>query len=67
VLSPFARQKLTAFVARQRRADLVTLRDLADSGVITPAIDLTYPLAQAVAAVRHLAEGRARGKVVVSL
>jgi 2-desacetyl-2-hydroxyethyl bacteriochlorophyllide A dehydrogenase len=67
VLSLFVRQKLTAFVARQRRADLVTLRDLADSGAITPAIDRTYPLAQAAAAVRHLAEGRARGKVVVSL
>src|SRR5689334_8460340 len=67
VLSLFVRQTLTAFVARQRRADLVALRDLADSGAITPAIDRTYPLAQAAAAVRHLAEGRARGKVVVSL
>ena len=67
VLSLFVGQKLTAFVARQRRADLMTLRDLADSGAITPAIDRTYPLAQAAAAVRHLAEGRARGKVVVSL
>jgi NADPH:quinone reductase-like Zn-dependent oxidoreductase len=66
LLSPFVSQKLTAFVARQRRADLMTLRDLADSGAITPAIDRTYPLSQAAAAVRHLAEGRARGKVVIS-
>ncbi len=61
------RQTLTAFVARQRPADLMTLRDLADSGAITPAIDRTYPLGQAAAAVRQLAEGRARGKVVISL
>jgi len=67
VLSPFVRQKLTAFVARQRRADLMTLRDLAGSGAVTPAIGRTYPLSQAAAAVRHLAEGRARGKIVISL
>ena len=67
LLSLFVSQKLTAFVARQRPADLMTLRDLADSGAITPAIDRTYPLGQAAAAVRHLAEGRARGKVVISL
>ena len=59
-------QKLTAFVARQRSADLITLRDLAGSGAITPAIDRTYPLSQAAAAVRHLAEGRVRGKVVIT-
>ena len=67
LLSLFVRQKLTAFVARQRRADLMTLRDLAGSGAITPAIDRTYPLSQAAAAVRHMADGRARGKVVISL
>jgi NADPH:quinone reductase-like Zn-dependent oxidoreductase len=66
LLSPFVSQKLTAFVARQRPADLITLRDLADSGAITPAIDRTYPLSQAAAALRHLAEGRVRGKVVIS-
>ena len=67
LLSPFVGQKLTAFVARERHADLMTLRDLADSGAITPAIDRTYPLSQTAAAVRHLAEGRARGKIVITI
>jgi len=66
LLSPFVSQKLTAFVARQRPADLITLRDLVGSGAITPANDRTYPLSQAAAAVRLLAEGRVRGKVVIS-
>ena len=35
---------------------------LAGSGAIIPAIDRTYPLTQAAAAVRRRAEGRARGK-----
>ena len=67
LLSLFVSQKLTAFVARERRADLVTLRDLADSGAVTPAIDRSYPLGQAAAAIRHLTEGHARGKVVISI
>ena len=67
LLSPFVSQKLTAFVARQRPADLITLRDLADSGAITPANDRAYPLSQAAAAVRHLAEGSARGKIVITI
>jgi len=40
---------------------------MADSGAITPAIDRAYPLSQAAAALRHLAEGRARGKIVISV
>ena len=67
LLSLFVSQRLTAFVARERPADLMALRDLADSGAITPAIDRTYPLSQAAAAVRHLAEGRTRGKVVITV
>jgi len=67
LLSPFVSQKLIAFIARQRRSDLVTLRDMADSGAVTPAIDRSYPLSQAAAAIRHLAEGHARGKVVISI
>lgn len=66
LLSPFVSQRLTAFVARERPADLVALRELADSGAITPAVDRTYPLSQAALAVRHLAEGRARGKIVIT-
>ena len=67
LLSPFVGQRLTAFIARQHPADLVTLRDMVSSGTVTPAIDRAYPLSQAQDAVRHLIDGRARGKVVISL
>jgi NADPH:quinone reductase-like Zn-dependent oxidoreductase len=36
-------------------------------GVITPAVDRTFRLDQAAAAVRYLADGRVRGKVVIAL
>jgi len=67
LMSPWVSQRLTAFIARQNRADLMVLKDLIESGAITPAIDRAYPLAQAPAAIRHLAEGRARGKVVITI
>ncbi len=67
LLSPFVSQKLVAFIARQRRADLVCLSDMIDSGAVTPVIDRTFLLGQAAAAIRHVAEGRARGKVVLSV
>jgi NADPH:quinone reductase-like Zn-dependent oxidoreductase len=66
-LSPFVGQKLGFFVNRENAADLVVLTGLIESGQVTPAVDRTFPLAEAVAAVSYLAEGRARGKVVVEV
>lgn len=67
LLSPFVSQKLVAFIARPRRADLVRLSELIESGAVTPAVDRSYPLGEAAAAIRYVAEGRARGKVVLSI
>ena len=67
LLSPFVSQRLTAPIVRESRADLVTLAEMASTGAVTPAIDRAYPLSEAAAALRHLAEGRARGKVVISV
>ena len=67
LLSPWVSQRLTAFIARQNRADLMALTDLIESGAIAPAVDHAYPLAQAPAAIRRLADGHARGKVVISV
>lgn len=65
LLSPLASQKLGTFIASENSADLKILRDLIDSGQITPTIDRTYPLSQTAAAIRYLQDGRACGKVVI--
>jgi NADPH:quinone reductase-like Zn-dependent oxidoreductase len=67
LLSLFVRQRLVAFVTRPRRTDLETLREMIESGVLTPAIDRSYPLTETAAALRHLIEGQARGKIVVTI
>jgi NADPH:quinone reductase-like Zn-dependent oxidoreductase len=66
-LSPFVGQKLGFFVNRGNRADLVVLTELIESGQVTPTVERAFPLADAAAAVTHMAEGRTRGKVVVQV
>jgi NADPH:quinone reductase-like Zn-dependent oxidoreductase len=66
-LSPFVGQKLGFFVNRENAADLAVLTGLIESGQVFPAVDRTFPLAEAAAAVGYMAEGRARGKVVVEV
>ncbi|MDH3496841.1 MAG: zinc-binding dehydrogenase [Gemmatimonadota bacterium] len=67
LLSPFVRHHVRTFVARVRQEDLRFLGELIDPGKVTPVINRTYPLAEAPAAIRRLAEGRVRGKVVITM
>jgi NADPH:quinone reductase-like Zn-dependent oxidoreductase len=67
LLSPFIAQNLRNLISVSRREDLLTLKDLAEKGKITPAVDRTYPLAEAPAAIRHLTDGHPRGKLVITV
>jgi NADPH:quinone reductase-like Zn-dependent oxidoreductase len=48
-------------------ADVATLKELIAAGKLAPVIDRRYPLSGVVEALRHVDEGRARGKVVISM
>ncbi|MCW2701858.1 MAG: Alcohol dehydrogenase zinc-binding domain protein [Blastococcus sp.] len=67
VLSLFVGQQMGTFVTSENAADLMTLRDLIEAGQLTPAVDRTYPLDEVAAAIRHMLEGKARGKLAVSV
>ncbi|MGB8259453.1 MAG: NAD(P)-dependent alcohol dehydrogenase [Terracidiphilus sp.] len=67
VARPFVSQKMTGLFARMNQQDLETLQGLLEEGKVTPAIDRSYPLAQAAEAIRYLELGHARGKVVVTV
>ncbi len=67
MLSPFVDQKLGTFIASENNEDLMVLRELIESGRMTPVIDRTYPLRETPAAIRYMTEGRARGKVVINV
>jgi NADPH:quinone reductase-like Zn-dependent oxidoreductase len=55
------------FIAKPNRVDLNTLRELAETGRLTPAIDHRYDLPEAADAFRYIGKGHARGKVVITV
>jgi len=67
MLSPFVSQKLGLFASKESGEDLVVLKELIEAGKVTPVIDKTYPLSEVPEAIRHLEEGHARGKVVITV
>ena len=46
--------------------DIERLKELIVAGQLTPVIDRRFPLSEVVAALRHVDEGRARGKVIIT-
>jgi NADPH:quinone reductase-like Zn-dependent oxidoreductase len=65
VLSPFVGQRLRPLVATRSKENLVALKELMESGRVTPVIDRTYPLGETPEAIRYVEQGHARGKVVI--
>lgn len=55
------------FLASVVRDDLITLRELVERGQLRAVIDRTYAFDQLPDAIRHVEEGRASGKVVVTV
>jgi NADPH:quinone reductase-like Zn-dependent oxidoreductase len=66
-LSPFVRQKLGFFISKERREDLEELRKLLEAGKVRPVVDRTFPLEEVPDAIRYLRDGRARGKIVITV
>jgi len=60
-------RKVLMGVASSSTADLLFLRDLAESGAFKPVIDHTYPFARIAEAHAYVDTGRKRGNVVILL
>jgi NADPH:quinone reductase-like Zn-dependent oxidoreductase len=54
-------------VVPQNRADLLSVTELCEAGGIIPIIDRRYTLSEVPEAMRYVAEGRQRGKVVITI
>jgi NADPH:quinone reductase-like Zn-dependent oxidoreductase len=67
IVSMFVRQQASPTVKTQNRDDLVALKGLVEAGAVTPVIDGTYPLSATPQAIAHVAEGHARGTVVITV
>ncbi len=66
LLSTFVNQKLAMLTSTENAAGLDALRTMIESGQVTPAIDCTFPMPDVAGAIRHVKEGRSRGKVVIT-
>jgi NADPH:quinone reductase-like Zn-dependent oxidoreductase len=67
LLSPAVSQRLTFFLAHQNKTDLAVLRELLETGKVTPVVDRTYPLSEVAEAIGYLEAGHATGKVAVTV
>jgi NADPH:quinone reductase-like Zn-dependent oxidoreductase len=67
LISRFVSQRLVVLTAAPSRGNLAALRDLAESGRLTAAVDRSYPLSEVPAALRYLEDEHARAKVVVTV
>ena len=47
--------------------DMVYITELCEAGKVVPVIDRRYPLSEVPEALRYFGEGRARGKVIISM
>jgi NADPH:quinone reductase-like Zn-dependent oxidoreductase len=65
--SNFTKQKFVFYIAKLTKDDFGILRDLMQSGKVSPVIDRTYKFEQTADAVKYMEEGHARGKVVVDI
>ena len=59
-------KKMGFMLARLSQKDLAYLKELLEEGKLKPVIDRRYPLSQVAEGVRHLEQGHAQGKVVIT-
>ena len=60
-------KNIRMLVVPQNRADLMSITALCAAGEISPVIDRQYPLREVPEAMRYVADGHAKGKVVITV
>jgi NADPH:quinone reductase-like Zn-dependent oxidoreductase len=67
VSSLFVRQQGRPFLSLPSKEDLATLKELTETGKVTPVLDRTYPLSETPGAMAHVGEGHAQGTTVITV
>ena len=62
-----AGKKIRLLAVQPNPQDLVTVAELCQAGTIMPVIDRRFSLSEVPHALRHLGEGRAKGKLVITV
>jgi NADPH:quinone reductase-like Zn-dependent oxidoreductase len=67
LLSRFVGHRLLSFTEQPSSENLAALRELIESGAVTPVVERTYPLSDVPEAIRYLEVEHARAKVVITV
>ena len=67
VVNLFVSQRLRPLPSKEKREELLAVTGLIEEAKVTPVVDRTYPLADTAEGLRHIEQGHARGKVVVTV
>ncbi|MGI8335715.1 NAD(P)-dependent alcohol dehydrogenase [Actinomadura scrupuli] len=67
VANGFVRQRLRTVPDVHKGENLLALTALIEAGKLTPVVGRTYPLADAAEGLRHVEQGHARGKIVLTV
>lgn len=67
MISPFVGRRLKMYITKPGPEDIEWIRELIQSGAVTPVVDRVYPLAETARAIEHVAFGHTRGKIVLSV
>ena len=65
--SRFVSHRLLPLTEKPSRENLAALRELIESGAVTPVVDRTYPLSDVPEAIRYIEVEHARAKVVITV
>ncbi|HKP51209.1 MAG TPA: NAD(P)-dependent alcohol dehydrogenase [Chloroflexia bacterium] len=71
LLGPLIRRttgkKIRVLIVQPNIKDMLYITELYEAGKIVPVIDRRYPLSEVPEALRYLGEGRAKGKVIITM
>jgi NADPH:quinone reductase-like Zn-dependent oxidoreductase len=60
-------QTVKFFIAKLTADDMFVVKELMESGKVTPYVERSYPLSETADALRYLGEGHAQGKIVITV
>lgn len=67
IIKKAANKSVSILMVPQNRKDLIAITELCTAGKIRPVIDRTFSFGEIPEAMRYLSEGRAKGKVVITV
>ena len=67
LINLFSDRKIGLLLHKPAAHDLEQIKSLFESGKVIPVIDKCFPLSEGIEAMRYFSEGRAKGKVVITV